>query len=803
MNLSFNDQHIPQALKATPSWICWMAKPNGERVEKIPVCATTLQHASSTDPGTWTTYEKAKHVAEKHAGLGLGFVFQRDAGIVGIDLDKCRDASTGVMEPWAHDIVRGLNSYTEVSPSGEGVHTYVSGVLPPGRRKKGRVEVYETGRFFTMTGRHLPGTPLTVEDRQPQLAEFHAEHLADPVPERPAQPMTRTATLGDVDIVDKCRKAKNAGKFDGLWRGNTAGYATHSEADLALIGLLKFYTQDTGQLDRLFRQSGLMRDKWDNGTPTYGERTIAEALAHVREIYSPHAALPRVENLTMTTTPATWPDPDPLIVRLDAVPYPVDALPDAVRCAVEEVQRFTRAPMPIVASSALSALSLAIQAHVDVQRADKLSGPVGLYLLTVADSGERKTTCDGFFTQSVRAYEAEQAEAAKPKLKDYRASFKSWEAKINGTKMKIQQLTKAGKPTTDAEQALHDIEHTEPEPPRVPRLLYADATPEALKWSLAKGWPSGGIVSSEGGLVLGSHGMNKESVMRNLSTLNQLWDGVKITTDRRSSESFTVRGARLTIGLQVQAAALRAFFDNSGGLARGTGFLARFLLAWPESTQGLRPFVEPPPAWPALETFNRRLTDILNDTVKIDEDGGLTPTMLTLSPEAKAHWIAFHDQIEEKLSPGAELCQVRDVASKIADNAARLAALLQVFCPRISKISGISFSSIDKAFLEAACRIVAWHLSEAQRFFGELSLPVELSAPALLETWIIELCTRTSKREVAVSHIQQYGPSSLRERAKLEPVLRVLNELHHIKIEKKDSRRVITVNPKLLPGGEA
>lgn len=353
VTLSLNDATIPAELKALPHWVCWKAKPNGERIEKIPVCASTGSLASSTDPETWTTYEQAKQVAETQDGLGIGFVFQRDAGIVGIDLDKCRDASTGVVEPWAEVILRGLNSYTEVSPSGTGVHIYVRGVLPPGRRKKGRIEAYESGRFFTVTGQHVGDTPATVEARPEQLAVFHAAHLADPVPERPAQPVTRTTTLGDVDIVDKCRKAKNGGKFNGLWRGHTAGYASQSEADLALIGLLKFYTQDAGQLDRLFRQSGLMRPKWDErrGDQTYGEQTIAEALAYVRETYYPFTHTGMKEPIPMNTVTAETEesapsgDDDTVPTPLDALgPFPEDAWRGPFKVYREAMQGTSEAP---------------------------------------------------------------------------------------------------------------------------------------------------------------------------------------------------------------------------------------------------------------------------------------------------------------------------------------------------------------------------------------------------------------------------------------------------------------------------
>lgn len=330
-----------------------------------------------------------------------------------------------------------------------------------------------------------------------------------------------------------------------------------------------------------------------------------------------------------------WPEPLPLTAKIDPEPYPLDALPETLRAAVEEVHDFTKAPVPLVASSALAALSLAVQAHTDVKRAEKLQEPTGLFLLTVADSGERKSTCDGFFMKAIRDYEAEQAEAAKPLIKDHKAAMEASEAKRGGIKEKIRQLTKTGKPAREQEAALRDLEHDKPEPPRVPRLIYADATPEALKWNLAKGWPSGGVVSSEAGLVFGAHGMGKDSVMRNLATLNQLWDGVDIATERRTTESFTVRGARLTIALQVQEATLRSFFDRSGGLARGTGFLARFLLAWPESTQGHRPFTDPPESWPALARFNQRIAGILEQDVPIDEDGALSLPVFPLAANTK------------------------------------------------------------------------------------------------------------------------------------------------------------------------
>ena len=482
------------------------------------------------------------------------------------------------------------------------------------------------------------------------------------------------------------------------------------------------------------------------------------------------------------TKPVAWPEAQPLHAKIEPLEYPLDALPEHVLAAVEEVRAFVQAPTAMVATCALSALSLAIQAHIDVQRAERLSGPVGLFTLIIAESGERKSSCDGYFTAPIRDYEQQQIEAAKPLLKQFRADSNAWEFKQSGVKDKIRQQTKEGKPTLELEKKLFDLENEKPEPPRVPRLIYGDATPEALCCSL-RNWPSGGVLSAEAGTVLGAHGMG-DSAMRNLATLNQLWDGATLIIDRKTSESFSLRGARLTIGLQVQESALRAFLVKTGTLARGSGFLARFLVAWPESTQGARMFSEAPTHWPHLDVFQKRLTELLSMDAPIDQGGGLVPQMLSLTPDAKAAWVEFHDSIELELRRGGELYDVRDVASKIADNVARLAALFHMFeC-------GSGAVSLDA--LERASRIAAWHLTESKRFFGELAQPQDMADAARLDTWLI-----SGGRKVSTRDTQRLGP--VRDKTRLDAALNILAELDRVRLSKDGKRNFITVNPALLP----
>jgi putative DNA primase/helicase len=312
-----------------------------------------------------------------------------------------------------------------------------------------------------------------------------------------------------------------------------------------------------------------------------------------------------------------------------------------------------------------------------------------------------------------------------------------------------------------------------------------------LQSKLATEWPSGAILSAEAGIVFGAHGMNKENIMQNLALFNVLWDGGSNPTDRRTSESFNLRGARLTLSLQVQAPTLLSFIEKSRELARGTGFLARFLISWPDSTQGCRSYTEPPHSWPALEAFSRRILELLDHPVPIGHHGALSPDILKLAPDAKKAWIIFHDAIEAELADGGELRDVRDVASKSADNVVRLAALFQIF------VHGFGGPVVVDA-IENASRIVAWHLNESRRFLGELALPTDLANAARLDAWLIKYCRQKQTNTVPTKTVQQYGPGRLREKAAIEAAVIELHELNRIRLDNEGRRKIISVNPALL-----
>jgi len=291
-------EKIPPELKARLHWVVWRQEDREGKPTKIPYQPQNpKQKASSTKPDTWGAFEQAIGVVKVNGFAGIGYEFGADDPFTGIDLDKCRNPETGEIELWAREIIDRLRSYTEISPSGSGLHILVRGKLPPGGNRKGKVEMYDSGRYFTMTGDHLPGTPSIIEPRQTELNALHTEIFGKPQasPPKPAGGPGPALDLSDFALIDRAKAATNGHKFCALWDGDTSGYGgDDSSADLALCGMLAFWTgPDPGRIDRLFRQSGLYREKWER--QDYRDRTITKALDGMTEFYQGPRSMPQVD----------------------------------------------------------------------------------------------------------------------------------------------------------------------------------------------------------------------------------------------------------------------------------------------------------------------------------------------------------------------------------------------------------------------------------------------------------------------------------------------------------------------------
>ena len=241
----------------------------------------------------------------------------------------------------------------------------------------------------------------------------------------------------------------------------------------------------------------------------------------------------------------------------------------------------------------------------------------------------------------------------------------------------------------------------------------------------------------------------------------------------------------------IQPEAMRGFMDRAGTLARGTGFIARFLVAWPESTQGMCAYRPAPEAMPQVALFVARIRELLGHALPTDAHGSLTPAVLDLSPQARSEWIRLHDDIERELGARGEWRGVRDVAAKATENAARMAALFHV-------LEHGPTGAIRSEEIQAAGCIVCWHLNEARRLLADMNTPTALASAIRLDAWLRNEALANHTGHVPTKRIYQYGPNCVRDSRDLRAALAILAERGRARLQEDGRRRVVVINPALL-----
>lgn len=286
---------IPSEMKQYLNWICWKAIPqprpdDPDHIGKLPINPKTGGNAQSNNPETWADFNSALKASEHYSGIGFMF---GNSPFFGVDIDnvgdEIRDFISGENNIIS-EFVYALESYAELSPSKKGIHIICKGKLPRGARRKGKVEMYDSGRFFTVTGDSISDFS-GISDCTETIKPLHEKYLGGSATE----PVRRAVRQGEIpqtaaEIVELARKSKNGYKFQSLFAGNFSEYNSQSEADMALCNILAFWTGRNPELmDAIFRQSGLMREKWDRrqSGSTYGTLTIRRAIDECRQVYEP------------------------------------------------------------------------------------------------------------------------------------------------------------------------------------------------------------------------------------------------------------------------------------------------------------------------------------------------------------------------------------------------------------------------------------------------------------------------------------------------------------------------------------
>lgn len=423
--------------------------------------------------------------------------------------------------------------------------------------------------------------------------------------------------------------------------------------------------------------------------------------------------------------------------------YPIWNLPRGISQVISEAHDRTKAPTALIAASVLSSISLATQTHHRVEWLSNIQSPTGLFFLTIAESGERKSAVDRLFIEAHKDYESAQEHQYNAALALWRANHLSWKAKQSGLLKAIKKQAANDADAEQYEETLRQLMLEEPVAPQKRTRLTQKSTIEALLNKMHINGGCAGVIVNEGETFL------KSGAASNAALLASIWSGDDITVDRVQADSFTLKSPRLTISLLIQPNPLINYLRGRGSSWIDSGLIARFLVSYPISTQGSR-FITPGAVSNGYtETFNNRISEIL-------ERSTTSPTItLTLEPSASGILVNFINCVESELRPYGFFSDVRGSASKIAENAVRLAANLHVFENRPGEISAQT--------LEQAIAVSIWHLSEFKRLFGtqpQLSVPQQ-DAQLLLD-WLAQRHMQLGPGPIKKNDVAQFGPSRLR-----------------------------------------
>ena len=834
-------------LQARKQWVVWDYRLNKARTKwtKPPLRAADCTNASHSEPRTWAAYDRAEYAARRNGLPGVGYVLTPDDEIGGYDLDGCRDAETGVLTPWAADVLAFGESYAEVSPSGRGVRIFALG--KPEKAAKcdpAGIEVYAKERFLTVTGCHIAGTPTEIRPAPRTLAALLGRIE-----------MTLAAIEADAAKVREAAAVKVAGERAGLgaqfkraegppgvgststffrdvnstafanldpWvlalfptakaQAGTGGYRVNSgdlgrglEEDLSITGqgAKDFGVHDQGDakggsrtaIDLVMewggapdavqaalwlcarlgidsaalgwragqRQSakgqtfgtGQKTNGQTNGPAEddgFGPKAAGAGSNGARQNGSDEPAVVRDRGLLM----GAFRDRLDIALKPEKAPaFPVDALPTLMADMVGAMADLIQAPETLCAHSVLSAAVLVTQGLADIHLPNTSRAmPLSLFLLVVAASGERKSSCDGLALKAVARLESRLSETYADEMRTYRADRAAYEGEVSKIKAdrKIER--------DERQQKLRAL--YEPDEPTAPIIRATEPNLEGLLNLIAKGRPSLGVFTAEGGSFLGGHGMSDDAKTRTLTGLSTLYD-TGSAQRVRAKEITILDGRRVSISLAAQAKIAAALLGDE--LAQDQGFLGRFLVCYPDSRIGTREVrLAPTEADPRVEAFTSRIERLLylQDGIKAP----LRLPTLGLDDEAWEVFRAFSQAIEDNLGEGKHWHPIRAAAQRMAENVGRVAGVLHLFA------HGGTDAPIDGDTMVAACEVGAFYLKEALRISGGVMVDAETQATDDLATWI----ESRSGDLIAPSIIQQNAPRPRANAAKTRERIRALCE---------------------------
>jgi hypothetical protein len=407
----------------------------------------------------------------------------------------------------------------------------------------------------------------------------------------------------------------------------------------------------------------------------------------------------------------------------------------------------------------LATATLAAQAHADVELPMGQVRPLSCFFLSVAASGERKSSCDNEALKPVRKHEAELH-------RDYETLRTIWENDFAVWEKQRSIILGDKKADSFAKRADLEALGAKPKEPLLPLQICPEPTFEGLCKMFAVGQPSIGVFSSEGGQFIGGHGMSDENKLKTAAGLSTLWDGEAIRRVRSGDGASRLPGRRTSMHLMAQPDVAAKLLSDR--VLSDQGLLSRFLIVAPESLAGTRFFREATDKSKAdfrvYEETIRRILETPPPTAE-DKPNELDPYVLQLSPEANEMWKAYADHVESEIARDGSYEPIKGLANKLPEHAARLAGVL-------SLVNNLEAKTISPESMANGINLTKYYASEALRLFAVSAADINLVLAERLLDWM-----RGRQRNVfSLTDIYQYGPNGIREAKLARKIAEILQD---------------------------
>jgi hypothetical protein len=429
-------------------------------------------------------------------------------------------------------------------------------------------------------------------------------------------------------------------------------------------------------------------------------------------------------------------------------PFPIDALGGILGGAARAIADKIQVADGLAGASILAAASLATQSHADcIIPATGQSRPLSLFIVSVAASGDRKSSSDGEAMTPVRCREKTLRTIYDDALPDYRRAKRAFE-------VAVQKAEKTKGDWRDIDAAIRAV-GDEPSPPLLPFLIADEPTFEGLTKLFERGQPSLGLFSDEGGGFVGGHAMSADNRLKTLAGLSLFWDGATVRRIRAGDGASALIGKRLALHLMAQPVAAAGLLADSTALDQG--FLSRVLVSAPASLAGTRlQKAISAGTESSLRHYNRVILDLLERPFPLADGtaNALEPRRLPFDQHSSGKWLRLCDAIEKKLGAGGEYETIRGFANKLAEHVARIAGVLTI-------VDDPEAGSINSDTLARAVALGDYYAGEALRLFEASAVSPEIAQAEKLLTWLNNTWREPT---IGLRAIYQNGPNSIRDR---------------------------------------